>query len=313
MGDHDAPKFDDKHPFSRAEALSAGISAKRLRSDRYRRLFYDLYLSAKVIVTPAVRARAILKVCPPGSQISHFTAAELWGAIVPPQPLTHLSCPQPGARSERRGVGCHRLSRHAGVVQFRGIRLSSPEQTFIDLACVLSLVDLVVLGDSLVKAKRTTVDELVSAVNAWRGWGSRPAQRAAGFVRKGVDSPMESRLRMLIVLAGLPEPQVNRIIRDGSGNWDKRFDLCYPDLLLVMEYDGRQHSQNDQQWGRDLDRREDLDGEGWRIIVVRSSGIYVEPQRTLERIADAMRARGAQNVPTRFRDEWHSHFPGRSA
>ena len=43
MGDH-VPKFDDKHPFSRAEALSAGISAKRLRSDRYRRLFYDLYL-----------------------------------------------------------------------------------------------------------------------------------------------------------------------------------------------------------------------------------------------------------------------------
>ena len=306
------PTFNDKHPFTRAEALSAGISAKRLRSDRYQRLFYDLYVSAQVVVTPALRAKAVLKVCPPGSQVSHFTAAELWGAIVPSQPLTHLSCPQPGARSERRGVGCHRLSRHAAVAHFRGIRISSPEQTFIDLACVLSLVDLVVLGDSLVRAKRTTVDRLVSAVKAWSGWGSRSAQRAVGFVRRGVDSPMESRLRMLIVLAGLPEPQVNRIIRDGSGNWDKRFDLCYPELLLVIEYDGRQHSQNDQQWGRDLDRREDLDTEGWRMIVIRSNGIYVEPQRTLERIADAMRARGAQNLPTRFRDEWRSHFPGRS-
>jgi very-short-patch-repair endonuclease len=312
MQAHDRPPFNDQDPFSRAEAQSAGISARQLRSGRYQRLFYNLYVSAQVIVTPAVRAKAILTVCPPGSQVSHFTAAELWGAIVPSQPLTHLSCPQPGLRSERRGVGCHRLSRHAGVVKFRGIRVSSPEQTFLDLACVLSLVDLVVLGDSLVRAKRTTVERLVDAVKAWGGWGSRPAQRAVRFVRKGVDSPMESRLRMLIVLAGLPEPQVNRIVRDGAGNWEKRFDLCYPDLMLIIEYDGRQHAENDDQWGHDLDRREDLDGDGWRLIVVRSNGIYVEPQRTLERIADAMRSRGSQSVPTRFRDEWRSHFPGRS-
>jgi Protein of unknown function (DUF559) len=215
-------------------------------------------------------------------------------------------------RSERRGDGSHRLSPHARVVRFLGIRVSSPEQTFIDLACALSLVDLVVLGDSLVKAKRTTVDRLVAAVNTWSSWGARPARRAVGFVRDGVDSPMESRLRMLIVLAGLPEPQVNRIVWDGSACWNKRFDLCYPDLLLVIEYDGRQHAENDEQWDRDLDRREDLDGNGWRLIVIRAKSIYVEPHRTLERIAEAMKARGARNVPASFRDEWRSHFPGRS-
>jgi hypothetical protein len=312
MPTNDRTPLNDTDPFSRAEARSAGISDKDLRSGRYQRLFYDLYLSAAVVVTPVLRAKAVLKVCPRGSQVSHFTAAELWGAIVPNQPLTHLSCPQPGSRTQRRGVGSHRLSSHAGVVRFRGIRVSSPEQTFIDLACMLSLVDLVVLGDSLVSAKRTTVDRLAAAVKSWRGRGSRPARRAVGFVREGVDSPMESRLRMLMVLAGLPEPQVNRIVRDGAGNWEKRFDLCYPDLMLVIEYDGRQHAQSDDQWGRDIDRREDLDGDGWRLIVVRSNGIYVEPLRTLERIADAMRARGATSVPTRSRDEWHSHFPGRS-
>jgi len=63
---------------------------------------------------------------------------------------------------------------------------------------------------------------------------------------------------------------------------------------------------------RDIDRREDLDGDGWQLIVVRSNGIHVEPLRTLERIADPMRACGAKIVPTRFCDEWHAHFPGRS-
>ena len=312
MQANDRPPFDDKTPFTRAEARAVGISAKQLTCGRYQRLFYDLYVTAEVVVTPAVRAKAALKVCPAGSQVSHFTAAELWGAIVPNQPLTHLSSPQPGVRSERRGVHSHRLSAHAQAVRFRGIRVSSPEQTFIDLACVLSLVDLVVLGDSLVKARRTTVERLVGAVNAWSGWGSRPALRAVGYVRKGVDSPMETRLRMLIVLAGLPEPQVNRIVCDGSGSWNKRFDLCYPDLLLVIEYDGRQHADNDKQWDHDIDRREELDVEGWRLIVIRSKGIYAEPHRTLQRIADAMRAQGSRDVPRRFRGEWRAHFPGRA-
>ena len=309
----DGTPFDDKVPFTRAEAREVGISAKQLMGGRYQRLFHGLHLSAQVVATPTVRARAVLKICPPGSQASHFTAAELWGAIVPSQPLTHVSCPQPGWRTERRGVGSHRLSRHAKAARFRGMRISTPEQTFIDLAGVLSLVDLVVLGDSLVKAKRTTPDRLVCAADEWPGWGSRPARRAAGFVREGVDSPMETRLRMLMVLAGLAEPVVNYTIYDASGRWLRRFDLSIPELKLIIEYDGRQHAENDEQWDHDIERRENLDGDGWRLIVIRSKGIYVEPRQTLERIADAMRAGGAPNVPRRFRDEWRRHFPGRSA
>jgi len=304
--------FDDRVPFTNAEARAVGISLKSLMSGRYRRLFHGLHLSAAVVVTPAVRARAALKISPPGSQASHFTAAELWGSIVPSQPLTHVSCPQPGTRSKRRGIGSHRLSPEATTSRHRGIPLSSPEQTFIDLAGVLPLVDLVVLGDSLVKAKHTTADRLLIAVNDWPGRGSRPARRAASFVRDGVDSPMETRLRLLMVLAGLPEPVVNHILRGATGRWSKRFDLSYPALKLVIEYDGRQHAENDEQWDHDLDRRESLDSDGWRLIVIRSKGIYVEPQQTLERIADAMRAQGAPNAPRRFRDDWRPHFPGRS-
>jgi len=309
----DGTPFDDRVPFTRAEAAAAGVTAKQLGGGRYQRLFHGIHLSAEVKVTPAVRAKAALSFCPPGSQVSHFTAAELWGAVVPSQPLTHVSCPQDGGRSERHDVGSHRLSRHAQGSRLRGIRVSTPEQTFIDLACVLSLVDLVVLGDSLVKAQRTTARRLADMADDWPGRGSRPARRAAGFVRDGVDSPMETRLRMLMVTAGLPEPVVNHIEYNSKGGWSRRFDLSYPELMLLIEYDGRQHAESDGQWGHDLDRRESLDRDGWRLIVIRSKGIYVEPQRTLERIADAMRARGARNVPKRFRTEWCRHFPGRSA
>jgi hypothetical protein len=59
---------------------------------------------------------------------------------------------------------------------------------------------------------------------------------------------MESRLRMLLVLAGLPEPTVNHIVRDDRGNWVRRFDLAYPDLRIAIEYDGRHHIERQEQW-----------------------------------------------------------------
>ena len=122
---------------------------------------------------------------------------------------------------------------------------------------------------------------------------------------------METRLRMLMVLAGLPEPVVNHIEYDAVGAWAKRFDLSYPDLLLIIEYDGRQHAEDDRQWGRDIDRREELDADGWRLIVVRSGGVYTEPGRTLERIMAAMRACGARQLPRTLNPEWERYFPGR--
>lgn len=231
--------------------------------------------------------------------------------MVPHQPLTHVSSRHGRTRSERQGVDGHENSRGSQVVIHRGLRVSTPEQAFIDLATRLNLVDLVVLGDSLVAKRRTTTLRIIEATLAWNGKGGRLARRAAQFVRAGVDSPMETRLRMLIVLAGLPEPVVNHIEYDAKGAWAKRFDLSYPDLLLIIEYDGRHHAEDDHQWGRDIDRREELDADGWRLIVVRSAGIYAEPGRTLERIVDAMRSCGARGLPRKLNIDWERHFPGR--
>ena len=122
---------------------------------------------------------------------------------------------------------------------------------------------------------------------------------------------METRLRLLMVFAGLPEPVVNHIVFDARGAVSKRFDLSYPELKLVIEYDGRQHAESDRQWERDTERREEMDVEQWRLIVIRSKDIYVQPLRTLERIVDAMRARGARGLPRTLSHEWERHFPGR--
>ena len=308
------PSLDTRSPFTRAEARAAGIACAALAGPRFKKLFYDLYVEAAVEATAELRGRAILKTCATGSFLSHHTAAEFWGGCVPAQPLTHVTSPHGTWRCRRAGTMGHEVSSPpAAVVVRRGLRVSSPEQTFIDMAGELSLVDLVVLGDSLVHGGHTTPQKLVQAADEWTGQGLGLARRAGALVRAGVDSPMESRLRMLILLAGLPEPVVNMIIRDDQGNWVMRFDLSYPDLKLVIEYDGRQHAEDHRQWDRDIDRREDLDRAGWRVVIIRSKGIYDEPDRTLRRIIDALRECGATGLPRRMRPEWRAHFPGRQS
>ena len=131
-------------------------------------------------------------------------------------------------------------------------------------------------------------------------------------MRSGVDSPMESRLRMLLVLAGLPEPEVNFVLRDEHGAVLRRFDLYYAGVRVLVEYDGRQHAEDAAQYDHDRDRCEELDDGGWRIVVVTARGIYVDPEQTLLRVRKVLRAQGMTGLPTTFRPGWRRHFPGRT-
>jgi very-short-patch-repair endonuclease len=116
---------------------------------------------------------------------------------------------------------------------------------------------------------------------------------------------------MLLVLAGLPEPEVNREVLDGHGNVIMRLDLAYPGVRVAVEYDGRQHAEDERQWNRDLGRREDLDDADWRILVVTRRGVLIEPSRTIERVFRLLRTRGMPGLPLRPSDDWRLHFSAR--
>ena len=93
---------------------------------------------------------------------------------------------------------------------------------------------------------------------------------------------------MLIVLGGLPEPQVNYILREQNGEWSSRFDLCYSDLKLIVEYDGCHHAEVRANWLNDIKRREALERDGWRFVIVTSEGLYEAPFETLQRVRLAL-------------------------
>lgn len=304
--------LDPNRPFTRGEARAAGLQESMLTGPRFQRIMYNLYVSADEKITDAVRAEAALKVSPESARLSHHSAVEWWGGTAPESADTHVSTPEADARSRRRGIKSHISATGDRSTTHRRLPVSPPIQAFLELAAVgVGLVALVVAGDSLVKKKRFSLDALIRACDTYTGRGAHRARRAARLVREGVDSPMESRLRLLLVLAGFPEPVVNVVIWKADGRWDLRFDTCFPELMLIVEYDGRQHAENTEQWARDIERRELIAKLGYRHLTVTSAGIFTSPRTTLDRVRDTMIELGATNVPKKYRTGWERHFPGR--
>lgn len=292
-------------PFTAEQAAELGLTAAMLRSHCCR-VLRGVFVHRSVPVDDEVRIKAAGLVSPDGSYLSHHTAARLYGGIVPDGGPVHVTS---YPRVFMEGIQAHRPKNGQEVRSVDGLRMTSPCQTFVDLAADLDLVDLVVLGDSLVRRNACRPHELVAFADQARGSYVKRARRAASYVRSGVDSPMETRLRMLMVLAGLPHPDVDHQVRDDTGRVTRRYDLSYWRFGLVIEYDGRQHVATEQARDSDILRGAELDESGIRRVTVISTHIYSYPGATLSRIVRAMRQCGMAVPPVR--DEWRRHFPSK--
>jgi hypothetical protein len=71
--------------------------------------------------------------------------------------------------------------------------------------------------------------------------GVARARQAAEWAEPKSESPMETRLRMVLVLAGLPRPEAQVSLNDSGGSFLGRPDLYYPDARLAIEFDGANH------------------------------------------------------------------------
>jgi hypothetical protein len=144
------PPIDLTRPFLRSSALAAGVAPSDLRTPSYRRLFRGVYVAASTRVTPTLRAQAALLLVDPSGFASHASAGRLYGVPLPALAEEHVSVTDPGRRRLRPGVRCH-VCREPDLRVIAGVRVPSPSQLFAELATILGLVDLVVVGDYLVR------------------------------------------------------------------------------------------------------------------------------------------------------------------
>ena len=320
--------------FSVADALQAGVTPARLRRADLARPFrgvrteprppsaanttgagdsdpisvFDLARNATI-----ERALHFSVVMLPHQFFTHVTAAILWGVWLPAQLLQlhddlDVGVYTPLRHPRRAGVTGHQVRR--GLVNVvthpkLGVRLVSPSSAWAQLATVLrDPYDLVAAGDAVVREQMFADDpptlaslaQLNAAVTAGRRVGVGALRLALPRVRTRSASRPETHCRLMIIDAGMPEPQLNWNVRDDGGTFFACVDLAYPDLKIAVEYEGEYHLIDPVQWAKDIARHERLIAHGWIVIRVTKMALDLhpsDPQSVVARVRAARSVRGA--------------------
>ena len=94
---------------------------------------------------------------------------------------------------------------------------------------------------------------------------------------------METRLRLLLVRAGQPRPQVQWVVQDEVAREAVWLDLAYPEHKIGIEYDGAEHLRPERVL-RDIRRGTRLVDQGWRLYRYTKVEIYSEPDRIISEV-----------------------------
>ncbi|OAZ38946.1 hypothetical protein CBF90_08690 [Microbacterium sp. AISO3] len=283
------PQDIARQAFATNEARAFGVSRGRLRAADLRHPHHGIYaaLDAGDDDDTVGRCRLLLPALGPEQLFSGRTAAALWGMPLPrasTPPMLEVISAGGGAAMRRPGV----IGSRTGLILERrdvdGVPVLSPTETWCRLAAgrqPLAGRWLVATADFLLSGRRgergrtrplTTRAELEAAVVA-RGSarGARSLRSALDRARSPVDSPQETLLRVALVDAGIPEPQVQVAVRTAAGV--RHADLGWPEQRVLLEYQGDEHRSSRRRWLEDLTRVQLLEDAGYRVILVGSADL----------------------------------------
>ena len=123
------------------------------------------------------------------------------------------------------------------------------------------------------------------------GRGHRSAATTLSLVDPRAESPPESRVRVALAVALVPQPTPQFTVLDFDGYFIARVDLAWPWLRFAAEYDGQWHSDRDQ-LTRDRRRLRDLTAAGWEIYHITRDDLK-DLDRLARDIHGAIRRRAA--------------------
>jgi hypothetical protein len=226
---------------------------------------------------------------------SNATAARLHGLRMPDgfrETELHVTSLSPCRAPRGAGVVGHGTER-ATIVRVGDLPLLAATETWCQLSARFSVDDLVVMGDGLVRRKKplATMAQVQDAVAQYSGRGCRRLRESLELVRPGTDSPRETTLRLAVLRAGFPEPEVNGVIVNSYGAEIAHGDLVFRQCRTILEYEGRQHSENARQFSIDISRLDELMEEGWRVIRV-DAALLAKRATLLAKIDTALRRGG---------------------
>jgi very-short-patch-repair endonuclease len=269
------------------------VSRDQLRSPAWRRILKDVYADSRLAddhllrIAGAALVRAL--VLPEGVVFARRSAACLYDVpLARASDPVELTAPTPTRFWPYAGLRVrHTALVPTDVTRRAGYRVTTPERTALDLAREADLAEAVAGLDALRRAKVADDSELAAHIAVLAGRGSRQARQAWTLSDSRAESPLESRVRVLLALAGLP-PHVQFEVTVG-GVFVARVDLAYPEHRLAIEVDGAWHA-DDAQLVRDRRRLNTLQAAGWTVLHFTAADYY-RPEQVIAQVrAQVLRA-----------------------
>jgi very-short-patch-repair endonuclease len=260
----------------------------RLRPPTWRQLLRNVWIAAHLPIDRATWLAAARLVLPVDAVLCGLSAVDAYEVDVRQlDDMTVHAAFDGQVPRRRKGMVLRQLALRPEEATTRGGWLvTTPLRTAFDCARWLPLVEAVVVIDALAHAGYFGVDELLAFAAAHPGWRwvTRVA-KAAMLADPRSESPMESRLRLLLVRAGLTglQPQLEVFAPDGS--FVGRLDLAFEAQKVAVEYDGAWHWR---QRRADDRRRDAVRALGWTVIVVSAEDFYGDPAGIVARVCAAL-------------------------
>lgn len=302
------PSALDGLPLTAALLRRHGVPTRRLRRDDMTPLGSGVFLPRHTAdgLDPRerLRMRALgVTADHSDSWASHTTVAQLLRLPLPRRVEMdlHISTPRDTAPVRREGVRPHRATVHPGELRTVGqLPVSSAEQMFLECATVLRVDELIALGDALVRRPRphyetrrspySSIEALAASLDAHRNVHGHPVASAAlNQVRVGADSAPETRMRLALIRAGLPEPEL-QVPADPQNPRSPQADAAYVRQKLALQYDGRVHFDVDRaKQDRRVDRH--FSSRGWTVLRYYDEDAREGFRRTTLEVRRALEAR----------------------
>lgn len=278
-------------PFLGQQAVLRGdVSAYQLRT-RYRAVYRNVYVPKHATLTAVTKARAAWLWSGGEATLTGFSAAAMLGTK-----WIDASRPAELSRMDRHsppGIIAH--SYHLDAAEtcvVKGFQVTTPERTAFDIGRLLPTDRAIPVLDALANATHVKVADLAAFANARPGArGVRRLRAALPLIDGGAESPQESRLRLLLVRAGIPAPETQIEFIDRYGIARIRVDMGWRTWRVAVEYDGIQHWADRYQRSWDIDRIAMLEAMGWVVVRV-SAEMLSRPGVIVERVATRLRAAG---------------------
>ncbi|KAA0082829.1 DUF559 domain-containing protein [Mycolicibacterium sp. P9-64] len=279
-------------PFVGTEALAAGtVTDHRLRSS-YVAVHRNVYVPRGVELTATDKAVAAWLFSRRIAVVAGLSAAALHGTRwIDPNLPAELNRQ---GRDKVDGIVLHSDAlADDEICIIDGIPATTPARTAFDIGRRRGLEVAVIRLDALMHATKLKTPDIDLLVERHAGArGIIQLRNAISLADGGAESPQETRTRLLLVAAGLPQPTTQIEVHDDDGYFVARVDMGWRQYKVGVEYDGAQHWTDASQRSRDIDRIAELNAMRWTIVRVSSEMLRHRPATVVTRVRTALRERG---------------------